>query len=69
MPLEVMENIVGILPDDYTIVDPFMGSGTTMKACINLNRDFYGSEIEPEYYQIAIDRLNNINAKGEVSLF
>lgn len=36
MPLEVMKNIVGILPVDATIIDPFMGSGTTGLACKEL---------------------------------
>lgn len=57
MPLEVMKNIIGILPDDYTILDPFMGSGTTGVACKELGRDFIGCEIDPEYYSIASKRL------------
>lgn len=36
MPLEVMKNIIGILPDDALIIDPFMGSGTTGVACKEL---------------------------------
>ena len=57
MPIEVMENIIGILPKEYTIVDPFMGSGTTGVACKNLNRDFIGIEIDEEYFKIAQERL------------
>lgn len=45
MPLEVMKNIIGILPEDYTIVDPFMGSGTTGIACKELGRRFVGGGI------------------------
>ena len=59
MPLEVMENIVGILPKDYVIFDPFMGSGTTGIACKELGRDFIGCEIDKEYTNIAIKRINN----------
>lgn len=51
------------------VLDPFCGSGTTLKACQELNRQYIGIEINPKYYNIAKDRLNNINAKGEVSLF
>ena len=51
------------------ILDPFCGSGTTLKACQELNRQYIGMEINEQYYKIAKDRLNNINAKGEVSLF
>ncbi len=59
MPLEVMKNIIGILPEDAIIFDPFMGSGTTAVACKELNRDFVGCEIDDEYYEIACERLKN----------
>ena len=58
MPLEVMKNIVGIIPEEYTILDPFMGSGTTGVACDELGRDFIGCEIDEEYFEIACNRLN-----------
>lgn len=51
------------------VLDTFMGSGTTCKACQELNRRYIGFEINEKYFNIAKDRLNNINAKGEVSLF
>lgn len=57
MPLEVMKRIVGILPADYTIIDPFSGSGTTGLACKLLNRKFIGIEIDAEYVVIAEERL------------
>lgn len=58
MPLEVMKNVVGIIPEDYIIMDPFMGSGTTGVACDELGRDFIGCEIDEEYFEIACKRLN-----------
>ena len=39
------------------ILDPFMGSGTTGVACINLGRRFIGIEIEPKYFDIACRRI------------
>ena len=63
MPVEVMENLVGILPDDCVIIDPFMGSGTTGVAVKNMNekqnanRMFIGIEIDKGYYNIAKERL------------
>lgn len=57
MPLEVMKNIVAMLPIDSIIFDPFMGSGTTALACIELGYDFIGCEIDKEYYEIAKDRI------------
>lgn len=59
MPLEVMQNIIGILPKDAVIVDPFMGSGTTGLACIELGRQFVGIELDKEYFDIAEQRLKD----------
>lgn len=56
MPLEVMKNIIGIIPSEYTIVDCFMGSGTTALACKELNRNFVGGDIDKQYYEIAKER-------------
>lgn len=58
MPLKVMERIIGILPEGKTIIDPFMGTGTTAMACKNLNRNFIGIEIDEEYFNIAKNRLS-----------
>ena len=60
MPVEVMKNIIGILPSDLLIVDPFMGSGTTGVACKELGRDFIGIEIDEQYYEIARKRLYEV---------
>lgn len=57
MPIEVMKNIVGVLPKDAVIIDPFMGSGTTGAACKILGRDFVGIEIDPKYFEIAKRRI------------
>lgn len=57
MPVEVMKNIIGILPEEYTIFDPFMGTGTTGVACVELGRDFIGVEIDKEYYRICERRV------------
>lgn len=59
MPLEVMKKIIGILPEDYIICDPFMGSGTTGVACKELNRNFIGVELDENYFNIAKERINN----------
>ena len=61
MPLSVMQNIIGILPEDYTIIDPFMGSGTTGVACRQLNRKFIGIELDKEYFDIAYQRISEVN--------
>lgn len=58
MPLEVMKNIISTLPENSIIYDPFMGSGTTALACIDLGYDFIGYEIDKEYYEVAKERIN-----------
>lgn len=51
------------------VLDPFMGSGTTGVACVNLNRRFVGIEIDPTYYAIAEKRINNALAmQGKADL-
>lgn len=57
MPEEVMRRLVGIIPSDYIIVDPFIGSGTTAIAAIRNNRNFIGFELDEEYYNIANERI------------
>ena len=57
MPLDVMKKIIGILPEDKIIIDPFMGSGTTGRACKDLGRDFIGIELDEKYYKIAEERI------------
>ena len=42
----------------HTIFDPFMGSGTTGVACMQLGRNFIGCEIEPKYFEIADRRIS-----------
>ncbi len=44
-----------------TILDPFLGSGTTAVACKRLNRNFIGIEKEPKYVEIALKRLEKVN--------
>jgi site-specific DNA-methyltransferase (adenine-specific) len=39
------------------VCDPFMGSGTTGVACVQLSRKFIGIEIEPKYFDIACKRI------------
>jgi len=56
-PVELMQWCLGFLPAAETILDPFMGSGTTGVACVNLGRKFIGIEIEPRYFDIACRRI------------
>ena len=51
---------------DETILDPFMGSGTTGVACMNLGRKFIGIEIEEKYFNIACERIRAAQAQGRL---
>jgi len=48
------------------VLDPFLGSGTTMKACLELKRNCIGIEINSEYVEIAKKRLNWGSSLGDV---
>ena len=56
-PIALMEWCLGFLPDAETILDPFMGSGTTLVACAKLGRKGIGIELDPEYFDIAVERV------------
>jgi DNA modification methylase len=58
-----MEWCLGFVPGAETILDPFMGSGTTGVACANLGRKFIGIEIEPKYFDIACKRIERAYAQ------
>ena len=45
-----------------------MGSGTTAIAAKELGRQYIGFELNPEFYQIALDRLNGIDQNGQIDL-
>lgn len=56
-PLDVMRQLVRIVPEDGTVLDPFAGSGTTGVAALQEGRNFVGCEITSHYAQIARERL------------
>ncbi len=56
-PLELMTWCITQVPDAGTILDPFMGSGTTLRAAKDLGRKCIGIEIEEKYCEIAVRRL------------
>ena len=57
-PLELMKHLVGMFSDDGNLIlDPFMGSGTTLRAAKDLGRKAIGIELEEKYCEIAAQRL------------
>jgi DNA modification methylase len=66
-PADVMRWCIEQLPDDCrTILDPFMGSGTTGVAAVKLGRKFIGIEIEPKYFNIACRRISEALRQGDL---
>ena len=58
-PLEVMKWVIDLCPKAQTILDPFMGSGTTGVAAVQMGRRFIGIEREPKYFDIACRRIED----------
>ena len=63
-PIQVMKRLVEMCaPVGGTVLDPFMGSGTTAVACIETGRNFIGTEREPNYHEICLSRIEQTYAK------
>jgi site-specific DNA-methyltransferase (adenine-specific) len=60
-PLELMRDLIQIVPEGGSILDPFMGSGTTGVAALLENRSFYGCELSEHYYNVAKKRLEEVD--------
>lgn len=56
-PLGVMKWVIDLCPKSDSILDPFMGSGTTGVAAVEMGKTFIGIEREESYFQIACDRI------------
>jgi len=65
-PLPLMIWCIGFAPQGKTILDPFMGSGTTGVAAIQMGRKFIGIEREPKYFDIACKRIEQAQAQGQM---
>ena len=59
-PVSMVEHFLRLHSVSHnTILDPFMGSGTTGVACVKLGRKFIGIELEPKYFDIACQRIED----------
>ena len=65
-PVALMEWCLGFLPDAQTILDPFMGSGTTLVACQRLGRQGIGIELDPDYFDIACRRVDEATRQPDL---
>jgi site-specific DNA-methyltransferase (adenine-specific) len=66
-PTDVIDPLIRYsCPHGGTILDPFMGSGTTGVVCAKLGRKFIGIEIEPKYFDIACKRIEQAYAQPDM---
>jgi len=65
-PVALMEWCLRFLQDAHTILDPFMGSGTTGVACVKLGRRFIGIELDEGYFDIACERIRKAYSQPDM---
>ena len=58
-PVELYTWCINYLPPCQTFLDPYMGSAAIGVACIKANKPYTGIEIEPKYFDIACERIEN----------
>ncbi|WP_318963348.1 DNA-methyltransferase [Allosphingosinicella flava] len=64
-PVKLMKWCIDQVRGHGAILDPFMGSGTTGVAAIQMGREFIGIEREPEYFDIACKRIEDAQRQGD----
>lgn len=69
-PVHILNNLIlNSSNENDIILDTFVGSGSTLVSAKNLNRRYIGIELNPKWHKVAVDRLNNIQANGQQTLF
>lgn len=59
-PIKVLKRLIEIFTDEGdTVIDPVAGSGSTLRACMELNRNCYGFEIDKNFYKMAKEQMLN----------
>ena len=68
-PVNVLKKLIEIFTDEGDVViDPVAGSGSTLRACMELNRSCYGFEIKKNFYKEAMEKMLK-NIKVQQTLF
>lgn len=65
-PVALMKWCINFFPKAETILDPFMGSGTTGVAAVQMGRKFIGIEREPKYFDIAAKRIEDAQRQSDL---
>ena len=58
--------IKGWSNENDIVLDPFMGSGTTAVAALDMDRKYIGFELDKHYYDVAINRIKNHTTQTEL---
>ena len=66
-PIEYMKCVIArFSKENFMVLDPFMGSGTTGVACMELGRKFIGIEINEKYFDVACKRIDEAAKQGSL---
>jgi len=65
-PLKIIEKALNHNPKCKSVLDLFLGSGSTMVAAHQLGRKCYGMELDPKYCQVIIDRMRKLDPTLEI---
>lgn len=66
-PIAVMDWCLSFIPDDVTpVLDPFMGSGTTLVSCVKAGKRGIGIEIDPGYFGVACRRVSEAGQQSDL---
>ena len=68
-PVKLLKRLIETFTDEGDVViDPCFGSGSTGRACLELNRNFYGFEINKEFYRRAKEEMCVLPYNGQISI-
>ena len=61
-PVALVKDLLAVAATGATVLDPFLGGGTTAVACVETGRRFIGVELSPEYAALAAERIHTAEA-------
>lgn len=65
-PIALMDWCIRFFPLQMRVIDPYMGSGTTGVAAVRAGREFIGIEIDPHYFDLACERIEDAQRQGRL---
>lgn len=69
-PVGLLKQLIEIFTDEGDmVIDPCAGSGSTLRACAELNRNCYGFEVDKKFYREAVEKMINFEMPKEQTLF